>query len=543
MENRALLAFALSLAILIGYQMLFPPPEQRAPQFEAPQPAALPEQAGAPTQHTREAAPAATAQATAPNAWERPLGQEEATVEVGTDLYHAVLTSFGGRLKSFELASYRTSLDEGSEPLDMVASDSLLPLGATWTAQDGSVRDDRQVAYEISAGGEVSGASTKVITLRGVAAGGERITKTLTVAGDSYVLGYSVEVEGAAGPLGVSWVRRLDAESSGRWVVEGPTGVIDGKLESVNATDLEEPTVFSGTVAWAGYADHYFLAAYYPEQATQLRLAAAASPDLCEATLWDDAAGGSASYSLFIGPKSIHLLESLEHELGSAVDLGWFSIVARPLLEIMLFCETFTGNYGWAILLLTIGIRIVFYPVNHKQMEAMKGMQRIQPEMKRIQEKFKDDRERLNKEMMELYKRHKVNPLSGCLPMLLQLPVFIGLYNVLMQAIELRHAPFIGWITDLSQPDRLGGLAIPFVDPPGIPVMTLLMGGSMLLQQRMTPATGDPAQQRMMMFMPLIFTVMFVNFASGLVLYWLANNVLQILQQYLANRNKAKPKA
>jgi YidC/Oxa1 family membrane protein insertase len=198
-----------------------------------------------------------------------------------------------------------------------------------------------------------------------------------------------------------------------------------------------------------------------------------------------------------------------------------------------------TGNYGWSIILLTILVRIIFYPVNAKQAKAMKGMQKVQPELKKIQEKYKDDREQLNKEMMELYRRHKVNPLAGCLPMLVQLPVFLGLYNALMQAIELRHAPFVGWITDLSQPDRLGTLGIPFVSPPGIPILTLLMGASMLVQQKMTPAAGDPAQQRMMMFLPVIFTVMFVNFPSGLVLYWFANNVMSIGQQYMTNRSTA----
>jgi YidC/Oxa1 family membrane protein insertase len=138
--------------------------------------------------------------------------------------------------------------------------------------------------------------------------------------------------------------------------------------------------------------------------------------------------------------------------------------------------------------------------------------------------------------VMEVYKRHKVNPLAGCLPMVLQLPVFLGLYNALMQSIELRHAPFVGWITDLSKPDRLGTLAIPFVMPPGVPVLTILMGASMIIQQRMMPAAGDPAQQKMMMLMPLVFTVMFINFPSGLVLYWFASNVMSIGQQYLTNR-------
>ncbi len=162
----------------------------------------------------------------------------------------------------------------------------------------------------------------------------------------------------------------------------------------------------------------------------------------------------------------------------------------------------------------------------------MAKMREVQPLLERLREQYKDDREKLNKEMMELYRRYKINPLGGCLPMLVQMPVFIGLYQALSNAIELRQAPFFGWIQDLSQPDRLGSVNLIFIEPPGIPVLTLLMGATMLVQQAMTPATGDPTQQKMMMLMPLIFTIMFVNFPSGLVLYWLVNNVLSIAQQY-----------
>jgi YidC/Oxa1 family membrane protein insertase len=270
-----------------------------------------------------------------------------------------------------------------------------------------------------------------------------------------------------------------------------------------------------------------------------LRFVGAASGTIAEAVLWDDAADGSIFYRLFVGPKDMKLLDSLGHNLDEAIALGWFAFVARPLLELMVLLHRFTGNYGWSIVLLTIGIRVLFYPVNKRQLQAMKAMQRVQPELKRIQEKFKDDRERLNKEMMEVYRRHRVNPLSGCLPMLVQLPVFVGLYNALLQSIELRHAPFVGWIHDLSQPDRLGTWAIPFVHPPGIPILTLLMGVSMLLQQQTAPSSGDPVQQRMMMFLPAVFTVMFINFPAGLVLYWLSNNVLSIAQQQFMNRAQA----
>jgi len=218
--------------------------------------------------------------------------------------------------------------------------------------------------------------------------------------------------------------------------------------------------------------------------------------------------------------------------LDRAIDFGWFHFIARPLVSLLRFLHAFTGNYGLDIILLTLLVKLVFFPLSNKSYKSMSEMRKLQPQLEHLRVQYPDDRQQLNKEMMELYRRHKINPLGGCLPMVVQLPVFIGLYQAFMHAIELRQAPFFGWIQDLSQPDRLGGIALPFIEPPGIPVLTLLMGGTMFLQQAMTPVGGDPMQQKMMMFMPLIFTVMFVNFPSGLVLYWLVNNVLSIAQQY-----------
>ena len=187
---------------------------------------------------------------------------------------------------------------------------------------------------------------------------------------------------------------------------------------------------------------------------------------------------------------------------------------------------------------MTVLIKIIFWPIAQKGLKSMKNMQKIQPKMAKLKEKYKNDKTRLNEEMMGLYKTYKVNPLGGCLPMLLQIPVFFALYKVLLQAIELRHAPFMLWITDLSAPDRLWiGLDIPYLG--GLPILTLLMGGSMFLQQRMTPTPVDPTQAKIMMFLPVIFTFMFLNFASGLVLYWLVNNLLSIGQQYMINKQAA----
>jgi YidC/Oxa1 family membrane protein insertase len=246
--------------------------------------------------------------------------------------------------------------------------------------------------------------------------------------------------------------------------------------------------------------------------------------------------GEAVPYLLYIGPKETAALNETDPAFDRAIDFGWFHFIASPLMSLLRLSHAVTGNYGIDIILLTILVKLLFFPLSNKSFKSMAAMKKLQPQMERLREQYGDDRQKLNQETMELYKRHKVNPLGGCLPMLVQFPVFIGLYQGLMYAIELRQAPFFGWISDLSQPDRLGSLALPFVDPPGLPVLTLVMGGSMLLQQWMTPMTvGDPMQQKMMMLMPVVFTVMFVNFPAGLVLYWLVNNVLSITQQYWYN--------
>jgi YidC/Oxa1 family membrane protein insertase len=205
------------------------------------------------------------------------------------------------------------------------------------------------------------------------------------------------------------------------------------------------------------------------------------------------------------------------------------------LYFLLQFFNKYVQNYGISIIILTILIKILFWPLTHKSYVSMKEMQKIQPLMAKIRDRYKDDREQMQREMMNLYKTYKVNPMGGCLPMLIQIPVFFALYKILSIAIELRQAPFMLWIDDLSQPDRLFNFpfSIPFMSAPaGIPVLTLLMGASMFLQQKMSPPPGDPAQAKMMMFLPILFTVMFINFPSGLVLYWLVNNVISIGQQY-----------
>jgi YidC/Oxa1 family membrane protein insertase len=541
-ESRLALAMALSLGILVGFQVLFP--QQKPEQATT---AEVPAQVAAAPAHPIDAAPAVDPKLSAPGADAAPPAAPAAAaapqpgtpIDIRTSLFRVSVQPLGGRLTSFELSRYRREPGENSGPYDLIraATPAAAPLAVFWRTEAGAVDDDRAVSYEVTVSpAEPRPGEPSVVTMRGRTPSGATITKVLTIPFDSYFLDYKVATEGLpATPLAAGWSRELNPNKSSS-DLEGGVGYFEGTLHPFDAITLEETEVVEGKASWAGYAEHYFLAAYVPKERTPLKLVTYASGGYGHAALWTPTPATGFEYGLYVGPKSFDELEKAGHDLVQAVDLGWFWFVAKPLLVALLWIERVVGNYGWAIVLLTVAVRLAFYPVNKKQIEAMKGMQRISPEIKKLQERYANDREKMNVEMMELYRRHKVNPLAGCLPMLVQLPVFIGLYNVLLQSIELRHAPFFGWMHDLSQPDRLGSLAIPFVEPAGIPVMTLLMGATMVIQQKMTPSTMDPQQQRIMMIMPVVFTVMFVNFPAGLVLYWLSNNVLSIGQQWLSDR-------
>ena len=248
------------------------------------------------------------------------------------------------------------------------------------------------------------------------------------------------------------------------------------------------------------------------------------------------------NYQLYFGPKSLRLLRQFDNDLHKAIYFGWFDILAKPCLWVMNFIyDHMIANYGIAIILLTLLTKVILWPLGQKSYKSMAEMKKIQPLMTEIREKYKHDKKKMNEEVMALYRAYKVNPMGGCLPMVVQIPVFIALYRMLYEAIELRHAPFFGWINDLSAPDRLFdfGFSIPFMQPPyGIPVLTLVMGATMFLQQKLQPAMGDPTQAKLMMLMPIFFTFIFINFPSGLVLYWLVNNVFSIAQQYLTHGKK-----
>ncbi len=429
------------------------------------------------------------------------------------------------------------------------------PLGLRFLADDGKVEDDTAVAYAADQTQiELSGPDSATLTLRGTLPSGAAVEKALTFTGNTYPITLEARAPGLSPHvthIGVGWRRH---------VITGNPKDPDNRYRSavlLQGTKLihETPVVagppgppkqFDPPVAWAGYADHYFLAAIAPDDPATGAAAVGGEHDGVQILLSAPRTDDGARFTIYVGPKDVEVLEHADHQFARAVEFGWFSFLAVPMLRLLKLFHTVTGNYGIDIIVLTLLVKGLFMPLSQKSMKSMRDMQRLQPQVAKLREKFKDDRERLNKEMMELYRRHRVNPLGGCLPMVLQLPVFVGLYQTLGQAIELRHAGFAFWVRDLSthecypwpgQPAVFGCNDFSLFGVP-VPILVLFMGVSMLLQQYLSPSSGmDPTQQRMMMVvMPVMFTVMFVSFPSGLVLYWLVNNLLTIGQQWWTNR-------
>jgi len=269
--------------------------------------------------------------------------------------------------------------------------------------------------------------------------------------------------------------------------------------------------------------DRYFIAAIIGERNSAYRYYFKGDGLAYQAGQLDDGVrdGDAWSYraSLYIGPKSITEMSKLGVGLERAVDFGWFTFIAQPLHELLLYFYRFVPNYGWCIIFIVVLIKILFFWPTKKSYESMAVMRKLQPEMARLKELYGDDRQKMSQEMMALYKKHKANPLGGCLPIIIQIPVFFALYKVLLMSIEMRHAPFMGWIQDLSAQD-------PYF------VLPVLMGLSMFVQQRLNPQPPDPVQAKVMQFLPIIFTGLFLFFPSGLVLYWCVNNILSIIQQW-----------
>jgi YidC/Oxa1 family membrane protein insertase len=510
MDKRTLIAVILAVVVLIGSQYLFvkqaPPPPQQPQQA-----------AGTGTAEPKKEAPAAVPSL--------PVSEEAAPskeIRVETEFYSATLSSRGGTISKFDLKTYK---DRGGTPVSLLKSPGLFsPLSI-------GEKDDfglSKVHFTVR-GGDLSlkGQQSGTVTLEH-ATPQFSIRRTYTFYADKYKFDLKDEVTGLSGywiTLGTDFGIHDSKDDTSPHT--GPVILKDTDRIELDPKKLTEPKVYKEGLKWVAQEDKYFFAAIVP------------TAPVTEAKAWKvqdsplvalELKPGVNTYMIYAGPKEYDRLQELRAGLEHIIDFGFFSILARPLFWILKFFYRFMGNYGWAIVLLTIIVRIPFIPLLNKSQKSMKKMQEIQPKLTELREKYKKDPQKLQKETMEMYKKYKVNPLGGCLPMLLQIPVFFALYKVLMIAIELRGAPFMLWVTDLSVKD-------PYY------ILPIVMGITMVIQQKMTPTSLDPKQNKIMMLMPVIFTFMFLNFASGLVLYWLVNNVLSIIQQFYTNRKLARESA
>jgi YidC/Oxa1 family membrane protein insertase len=560
MERRALIALALSFLVFLIFMYV----GEKTRKVPAPEPppgkVAKPEAPPAP--QPEPTPPAAEALPTPPVP---PPSRPPQEVVVETPLYRAVFTELGGSLKSFQLKKYRQEMpfstiygfslgpvgfevERYQDPkaanshykeLVRTAPTQALPLSLSWDKQKADILD--RLLYEASDTKlSLKDGESRVLRFKAVGPEGVVVTKTYAFNTKTYAFDLEVTVanRGAQtleGHLDLALTGGEDPSRKGYLIFAGS---VDKRYETVKQGKLKDPKTFTGAVNWAGLDEGYFLLAMAPAAGTQNSVivteptaafltAKLRSPQM---TL-SPGQQAKTAYTLYLGPKDLDDLKKVDLGLDQVVNYGWFHILAMPLLHLLKFIDRFVHNYGWSLVILTILTRLLFWWPNHKSYKSMKEMQKLQPKVAKIREKYKDDREAMNRELMSLYRTFKVNPLGSCLPMFLQLPVFIALYNILGNAIELRHASFIPtlpltdivWLADLSAKDPL------LITP-------IIMGASMVVQQKMTPSPGDPAQAKMMMFLPLIFTFLFLNFASGLVIYWLVNNILAIVQQYFTNK-------
>jgi YidC/Oxa1 family membrane protein insertase len=525
MEKNLILAIALSVAILVGYNFLFPPAKPEPVKTPAPVQAPVQPQQGAPAAPgVNPSAQTPAAQGQLPvSALPEALGASAKEIKVETSLYSAVINTRGGTFKSFRLKKYQ---DAEGKPVEMVQPDSsvkpltLAPAGTTPVQAEDVVYTADKDALTLAKGGE----GTLTLTAQGP--DGKALVKDLTFKDGSYVIDGSFDVKGypsAVLYMGDGFGSVTDLKGKKAYGFVGPYTLVDGSKHEDNPAKLTAEKTYTGNTGFTGVTDRYFIAAAVPSGPFK---GIVEKGSLGDGLVGIQSPGPAEKFFLYIGPKEYDRLKAAGHELERTVDFGWFTFVAKPLFVALKYFDRLVGNWGWAIIILTVIIKLLFAPLTHKQQKSMKRMQKLQPLFAELKEKYKGDPAKLNKEMMELYKKHKVNPLGGCFPMLIQIPVFFALYRVLGNSIELRHAPFIFWLHDLSAKD-------PYY------VLPLLMGVSMLAMQKMTPTSMDPKQNMMMMLMPVVMVFMFINLPSGLVLYFTVSNLLSMAQQLYINKYSA----
>jgi YidC/Oxa1 family membrane protein insertase len=547
MEKRLFLAVFLSIAFLFAWGALAPrlfPELARTPVAETALDEGTPESATSPLP-TATSAPATTAAptpavpppATPVRTFETVAAEGPETVVVASDLYRAVFSNRGAQLVSFQLRSYPQK--QGGDPVDLVAPrpDTSADYAFAIGAADPSVTEAvNRALYVVERSSE---RYATVVRFRW-ADQGISVEKTFRFSPDRYLFGFEIRM---TTPGEIPWrttigpgMRNLLPEEEGNRFAQTGLGVIQaaGDLDTLPKEKADAFQIFEGRPEFVGIEDNYFLSVLKPERAgsaifraTEVPSSIPGAPPRRELYAGLNAVGGELTGTAYFGPKEVGRLD--EYGLEKTLQFGIFGFISRVLLAGLIWINTFTLNYGWAIVVLTVIIKLLLYPLQHKSMVSMKRMQLVQPKMNAIKDRYKkaktdpDQRQKMNMEMMKLYKDEGINPASGCVPLLLQLPILWGFYTLLSRAIELRGAPWILWITDLSVKD-------PYYITP------ILMTATMFIQQFITPTTADPMQRRIFLAMPIVFGWLFKEFPSGLVLYWLVQNILSIVQQWITNR-------
>ncbi|GAB6096314.1 membrane protein insertase YidC [Desulfatiferula olefinivorans] len=474
---------------------------------------------------------------------------------VRTPLYEIVLSNRGAVMNQIKLKAYKQENTPDSD-LKSLIDPALTSGNYGLSFKNNSLPGLDTALFAVSVDESdidvVSSSRSLVYTF--VSESGVVIEKTFVFSPDTYLIDCHITVKNASDRnFGDDLMVHLSNRIADKTAIafEGPAFFLNNELNEIKIKKIDESGRFSGNVNWLAIKDRYFMLSLLPGEpaGTDILLTHDETSEIITAHLVKPTgviAPGTQKqfrYAIYNGPKQLSILKTVGSKLDKAVNFGWFDFLAKPCLTLMDYIYLHVvGNYGIAIIILTILFKIILWPLGSKSYKSMNDMKKLQPLVAEIREKHKANKQKMNEEMMNLYRTYKVNPLSGCLPMVVQMPIFFAFYKMLYQAIELRHAPFFAWITDLSAPDRLFhfNVTIPFFEPPtGIPVLTLLMGASMVLQQKMAPPAGDPAQAKMMMLMPVFMTFIFMNFSSGLVLYWLVNNIVSILQQYYIMKKNA----
>ncbi len=556
MENRLnwIIFLAIALVIIIGQAYFFSgPPKETQKQGDVTQ------------QVSEETFPASESGSTSQfdSFDDEPASISEinaapkgALITVDTPLYKGVIDTAGARILSWELKDYKASTNgEGDEPVNLF-NDS--QPGFNTLLQVKGLKIPEFIPYKYGGGSNVSVTEgTKEIAFQWSSPEGITVKNIFEIDSSSYLVKQKFEISNSSGDsiqerVVVRWLGQVKGVGMRGGDSKNFIAMVSDSVERVDS-DPDEIINYKGVINWFGFSEKYFMSTFLPETGaeTVVELGPTKEEGLVKAQFAYPAStipSGKTSlrtWEVYMGPLESSFLNPVGYDLDKAINYGWFGFLAKPMLKFLEWLNSYFHNYGISIIVITIIIRVLFFPITVKSMVSMKKVQikteKLKPEMDALKEKYKDDKSKQNSELMALYSKHGVNPLSqlgGCLPLLIQFPVFISIYDILRHSIDLRHSPFL-WIQDLSEPEML--FDIPYV---GIPfrVLPLLMGAAWFISQKMTPmstAMGGEnmkLQMKLMQYMPIFFIYLFWSLPSGLVLYWTVSNVLSIVQQIYVNR-------